>query len=144
MKTELVKQLRLDEGVKKCAYKDSLGLLTIGVGRMVDSSVPGGGLRDDEISYMLNNDIDDRIDGLTRALPWFQNLDDVRKAVLVNMSFMGLSKLLAFTKTLDLIRHGQYDQAADEMLDSLWAKQVGDRAKRLSDQMRTGQWVYAQ
>lgn len=139
MKAELAAQLRRDEGEESCVYRDSLGIFTIGVGRNVDKD-HGGGLRDDEITYLLNNDIDSRIDALTRALPWFQNLDDARKGVLLNMSFMGVQKLLAFTKTLDLIRAGNYEAASVEMLDSLWAKQVGARAQRLSDQMRDGVW----
>lgn len=141
MKTELIRQLRADEGEKPCVYRDSLGILSIGVGRNVDED-HGGGLRPDEISYLLNNDIDERINALNKALPWFQDLDDARKGVLVNMAFMGVSKLLKFTKTLDLIRRGDYEAAGDEMLDSLWAKQVGDRAKRLSRQMKIGKWVF--
>jgi lysozyme len=139
VKAELAAQLRRDEGEESCVYRDSLGIFTIGVGRNVDKD-HGGGLRDDEITYLLNNDIDSRIDALTRALPWFQNLDDARKGALLNMSFMGVQKLLAFTKTLDLIRAGNYEAASVEMLDSLWAKQVGARAQRLSDQMRDGVW----
>lgn len=142
MKAELDKQLRGDEGFKRTVYRCSQGYLTIGVGRNVDPSQPGTGLRDDEIAYMLNNDIDERIDALTRALPWFQDLDDARKGVLVNMSFMGVAKLLAFKKTLEFVRLGMYGHAAEEMLDSLWAKQVGERALRLSQQMRSGKWVF--
>ncbi len=141
MKTELIRQLRKDEGEESCVYKDSLGIWTIAVGRNVDKD-HGGGLKADEIAYILNNDIDDRMEALTRALPWFQNLDDARRGVLVNMSFMGVSKLLQFTNTLEAIRVGDYSKAADEMLDSLWAKQVGARATRLAQQMRTGNWVF--
>jgi lysozyme len=54
------------------------------VGRLIDPSKPGAGLRDDEITFLLNNDIDDRINALQKALPWFQNLDDARKGVLIN------------------------------------------------------------
>lgn len=144
MKAELARQLRADEGEKPCAYRDSLGLWTIGVGRLVDSSRPGAGLRADEITYLLNNDIDNRIEALTRALPWFQNLDDVRKGVLLNMAFqLGTDGLLGFKNTLALIRDGKYAEAADAMLASKWATQTPERAKRLSAQMRTGQWVFA-
>lgn len=144
MKSELNRQLRGDEGSRRTVYKDSLGLWTLGVGRLVDPSKPGAGLRDDEIAYLLNNDIDDRIDALTRALPWFQNLDDVRKGVLLNMAFqLGTDGLLAFKNTLALVRDGKYAEAADAMLASKWATQTPARAQRLSQQMRTGQWVYA-
>jgi lysozyme len=144
MKTELERQLRADEGVKPCVYKDHLGYETIGVGRLVDYRKPGAGLRPDEITYLLHNDIDDRIEALTRRLPWFQNLDDARRGVLLNMSFqLGVDGLLGFTTTLGHVERGDYDLAASQMLQSKWAQQTPARAKRMSEQMRTGQWQYA-
>lgn len=143
MKQELIRQLRGDEGVVKHAYRDHLGYLTIGVGRLIDER-KGGGLRDHEIDYLLRSDIDERIDELTRRVPWWQNLDDARKGVLLNMSFqLGVDGLLGFKNTLEMVRKGHYDLAAAGMLNSLWAKQTPERAKRLSEQMRTGQWQYA-
>lgn len=145
MKSELARQLRGDEGVRKCVYKDHLGFATIAVGRLVDSRKPGAGLRDDEIAYLLNNDIDDRIEALTRRLPWFQNLDDARKGVLLNMAFqLGTDGLLGFKNTLALIRDGKYADAAGAMLLSRWAEQTPERAQRMAKQMRTGQWQYAE
>jgi lysozyme len=144
MKTELAKQLRADEGCSATVYADSLGLWTVGVGRLVDARRKGSGLRDDEITYLLNNDIDDRITAVAKALPWFQNLDDARQGVLLNMAFqMGTDGLLAFKNTLALVRDGKYAEAADAMLLSRWAEQTPNRAKRLSDQMRDGAWRYA-
>lgn len=144
MKSELQRQLRGDEDVRPCVYKDHLGYFTIGVGRLVDGRKDGAGLRPDEITYLLNNDIDDRIDALTRRLPWFQDLDDARKGVLLNMAFqMGTEGLLAFERTLQLVEEGEYEQAAKAMLQSKWAKQTPARAERMSRQMATGQWQYA-
>jgi lysozyme len=144
LKTELIRQLKADEGVKPCVYRDHLGFLTIGVGRLVDGSKKGAGLRPDEIAYLLNNDIDDRIDALTRALPWFQDLDDARRGVLLNMAFqLGTDGLLGFKNTLALVRDGKYAEAADAMLVSRWAEQTPARAKRMSQQMKTGLWQYA-
>lgn len=143
MKTELTKQLKIDEGVKPCVYNDHLGFATIGVGRLVDYRKPGAGLRPVEIDFLLQNDIDDRIEALTRALPWFQDLDDARKGVLLNMAFqLGTTGLLGFKNTLELIRQGQYEKAAQNMLDSKWATQTPERAKRMAEQMKTGQWQY--
>jgi lysozyme len=143
MRTELVRQLKGDEGVVPHAYQDHLGFWTIGVGRLIDKR-KGGGLRPDEITYLLNNDIDDRTNELNRRLPWFQNLDDARKGVLVNMSFqMGVDGLMGFKNTLKLVEQGKYENAAHAMLQSLWAKQTPERAKRMSEQMRTGLWQYA-
>lgn len=144
MRSELTRQLRGDEGVVAHAYQDHLGFWTIGVGRLIDSRKPGSGLRPEEITFLLNNDIDDRIRELGRRLPWFLNLDPVRQGVLLNMSFqLGVDGLLGFKNTLKLVEQGRYAQAADGMLNSLWAKQTPERAQRLSEQMRTGVWQYA-
>lgn len=144
MKSELTRQLKADEGVKPCVYDDHLGYKTIGVGRLVDSRKPGAGLRPVEIDFLLQNDIDDRIEQLTKRLPWFQNLDDARQGALLNMSFqLGVDGLLGFKNTLKLVEDGQYSEAADNMLQSKWAQQTPERAKRMADQMKTGQWQYA-
>jgi lysozyme len=145
VRSELVRQLRGDEGERACVYRDHKGFWTIGVGRLVDGRRAGAGLRAHEIAFLLNNDVDDRIDALTRRLPWFQNLDDARKGVLLNMSFqMGVEGLLGFEHTLSLVRDGKYENAAHAMLQSKWARlDTPERAQRMADQMRTGQWQYA-
>jgi lysozyme len=143
MRTQLAKQLTLDEGVRAHVYKDHLGFDTIGIGRLVDSRKTGSGLRPVEIQFMFNNDLDDRIDALHRRLPWFMNLDDARRGVLLNMSFqMGVGGLLGFKNTLRMIEAGDYEAAAAGMMNSKWATQTPQRAQRLADQMRTGRWVY--
>lgn len=143
MRSELTRQLRGDEGVKSTVYKDHLGYDTIGVGRLVDSRKPGSGLRSHEIDFLLQNDINDRIDQLMRRLPWFQDLDDARKGVLLNMSFqMGVEGLLGFKNTLAMVERGDYSGAAKGMLKSLWAKQTPARAKRMAEQMRSGEWQF--
>ena len=141
MKAELVKQLRRDEGSVPHAYKDHLGYLTIGVGRLIDQR-KGGGLSEDEIEYLLNNDINKRDAELRKRLPWVNELDQARYGVLVAMSFqMGVDGLLGFKNTLELIRTKQWSQAAAGMMNSLWAKQTPTRAARLAKQMQTGVWV---
>jgi lysozyme len=140
MIAELTKQLNRDEGRRKSAYQDHLGFWTIGVGRLIDAR-KGAGLRNDEMDYLLRNDINDRVDALTRALPWFQNLDDARRGVLLNMAFqMGTDGLLGFKNTLERIRTGDYASAAAGMLQSKWATQTPERAARLAKQMETGVW----
>ena len=145
MKTELVRQLRADEGVRAQAYQDHLGFWTIGVGRLIDARKPGSGLRPYEIDFLLQQDIDDRIDQLHRRLPCFQDLDDARKGVLLNMAFqMGVDGLLEFKRTLGLVAAGKFSDAADNMLRSTWAVQTPARARRMAKQMATGQWQYAE
>jgi lysozyme len=139
----LTRQLRGDEGVKPCVYRDSLGFWSIAVGRLVDARKPGAGLRPVEIDFMLRNDIADRVNQLTRRLPWFANLDDARRGVLLNMAFqMGVDGLMAFTETLALVKAGDYAGAAREMLNSAWAKQTPARAQRMAKQMATGIWQF--
>lgn len=139
---QLTAQLRRDEGQRPLAYQDHLGYWTIGVGRLIDSRKPGAGLRPDEIDYLLRNDIADRVEALQKALPWFAKLDQARQGVLINMAFqLGTDGLLAFRQTLGLVRDGKYAEAAVQMLKSKWAtSQTPERAHRLSQQMKTGEW----
>ena len=139
---QLTEQLRRDEGTRTTAYKDSMDFLTIGVGRLIDSRKPGAGLRPDEIDYLLRNDINDRVQALTKALPMlFPKLDEARQGVLVNMAFqLGTAGLLGFKSTLALIAAGKYAEASEQMLKSKWATQTPARAKRLAEQMKTGEW----
>lgn len=140
MKEELKKQLIRDEGVVEHAYQDHLGYWTIGVGRLIDKR-KGGKLRPNEIEFLLENDIADRVQELTKRIPWFTKLDKARQGVLLNMSFqMGVEGLLGFKNTLKMVETGKYEDAARGMLQSLWARQTPERAKRLSEQMRTGVW----
>jgi lysozyme len=53
---------------------------------------------------------------------------------------LGIARFSAFKKTISLIEEGSYSEAAQEMLDSRWANQVGSRANELSEMMRTGLW----
>jgi lysozyme len=85
--------------------------------------------------------VDTRIKALEAAFPWFKGMDEARKGVLVNMSFqMGVEGLKAFKNTLASVANGLYEKAAAQMLESLWASQTPERAKRLSEQMLTGEW----
>jgi len=130
-------QLKRDEGLRLKPYKDSVGKLTIGYGRNLDDK----GISQAEAEQMLHDDVRDTAAALQRALPWSAGLDDARLGVLLNMAFnMGVQALILFRNTLALIQAGDYDKAADEMLKSKWAAQVGPRAHRLALQMRSGEW----
>lgn len=140
MITNIAQQLDRDEGRKSAAYQDHLGYWTIGVGRLIDAR-KGGGLRPDEIEYLLNNDIADRVRALSEALPWFKDLDDARQGVLINMAFqLGTAGLLTFKNTLRLVGQGDYAEAALQMAQSKWASQTPERASRLAKQIKDGVW----
>jgi lysozyme len=111
------------------------GKLTIGVGRNLTDK----GLRDDEIALILNNDIDDAVSDAMRLVPSFVRLSDARQRVLVEMAFnLGATRLARFKKFLAAIDAGDFDRAADEMLNSKWASDVGPRAPTLARLMRNG------
>lgn len=136
----IIDQLKREEGVRASAYQDSLGYWTIGVGRLIDAR-KGGGLSDDEIEYLLANDVRKKTAEVRAALPWFDSLNEPRQAVLVGMAFqMGTAGLLGFKQTLGAVRDEKYANAAGLMLQSSWAKQTPGRANRLARQMETGEW----
>lgn len=129
----LRQQLPIDEGERSKPYRDSVGKLTIGIGRNLDDV----GLHDDEIAYLLENDLKVADRAARRLVPTFETLSEERKAVVVNMTFnMGERTFGTFTATLHAIQMGDFDKAADAMLASKWAQQVGTRARRLADLMR--------
>ena len=137
---DLKQQLIRDEGSVSHAYTDSLGFTTIGVGRLIDMR-RGGGLSPDEIDFLLGNDIEEKTAQVLAALPWASKLSETRRAVLINMAFqLGIGGLLKFKRALKSIEDGQYSEAAMEMLDSLWAQQTPERAKRLAKQMEKDEW----
>lgn len=139
--SNLLPDLRRDEGLRLHAYPDPLSggePFTIGYGHTGGVS-PGDVWTLDQAEAALASDVAKVGRSFNECLPWWQSLDYVRQDVLVNMAFnMGVDGLLGFHNTLALIKAGNYKAAADNMLVSAWARQVGDRARRLSLQMRTG------
>lgn len=134
----LLTELRRDEGVRRSAYQDSVGLWTIGVGRLIDAK-KGAGLSDDEINYLLLNDVAKVRAELDAAIPWWKTLDPVRQRCLLNMAFnLGVSGLLGFTNTLAAVKAHDWNRAAAGMIASKWSSQVGARAVRLAQMMKTG------
>ena len=145
---KLEEQLGIDEGKRLTAYLDTMGILTVGIGHNCATKPvpgvlkPGDTITEETCSQLFADDIQDSIAQLDRHLPWWRLLDDVRQNVLANMCFnMGINTLTQFRNTLKFIECGSYGMAADGMMQSLWARQVGDRAKRLSKMMRTGEWL---
>lgn len=134
---ELIAQLKIDEGCRLTAYKDTVGVWTVGYGHA--HVQPGTVWTQAQAEAQLIADVAEHNDKLADALPWVAKLDPVRRRVLQNMAFnLGIAGLLGFKNTLEYVRTGQYDLAAQNMLASKWAKQVGQRAVRLAKQMRTG------
>lgn len=133
--------LKRDEGCKLKAYKDSLGIWTVGVGHahVAPDTVWTQAQADSQLSLdILSAEVD-----LDRNVPWWRNLNDPRQDVMVNLCFNmgwgdGSRGLSSFHNTLRLMDLGDFDGAAAGLLSSQWATQVHGRATRLAEQMRTG------
>lgn len=146
MKTDdalLNKELRRDEGVRYSPYFCSEGVKTVGVGHnMKAKPIPTDWtfpLTDAQIDQLLADDLAEVFTGLDKRAAWWRDLSYPRQRVLANMAFnLGIEGLLSFKRTLQAIQEGRYGFAASGMMNSLWAKQVGDRASRLAAMMRAG------
>ena len=132
IKEQLVKH----EGLRLKPYRCTAGKLTIGVGRNLDDC----GISQTEAYVLLENDIQNCEKQILDEIPEIYNgLDEVRKSVLLNMCFnLGINGLLGFKNTLAFVKAGDWERAANNMLVSRWAKQVGRRAIELSELMRKG------
>ena len=123
-----------DEGLRYKPYKDSVGKITIGVGR----NLTDVGLSLEEIYYLLENDIE-RCKGQLISYSWYTKQPPGVKDALINMCFnLGLEGLLAFRTMIRLLDKGKYQDAAEAALDSSWAKQVPERAKQITHAIALG------
>ena len=143
---KLLEMLKRHEGEVKTngrhlAYKCSAGYWTLGIGRNVDPN-GGIGLSDDEVDYLLENDIERVIKELSSEYPWFNSLDDVRKDAMIDISFnLGATRLRGFKKALAAMEVADYDLAAKEFLDSKWSRDVKGRAHELASMIATGEYL---
>ena len=134
---KLIEQLKIHEGVKLKPYKCSAGKLTIGVGKNIEDN----GITLEEAEYLLQNDIVEARSQLLHAFPWMGDFNDARISAMINFTFnVGIGTVKKFENTLAYMQSGDWDKAADEMMDSRWARQVGNRAVEVTEQIRTGKW----
>jgi lysozyme len=142
---KLIATLKRHEGVKTHAYRDSLGVLTIGCGRNINNSSKhkGIGLTIDEIEYMLQNDVERTIKELSQEYVWFNDMEEgARRDGIINMHFnLGRFRFAGFKKAIGHMENGSYDAAATEFLDSRWAKQVKGRSLEVTDMIKTNTYV---
>jgi lysozyme len=160
--TNIHDQLGRDEGCRLKPYKDSKGLWTVGIGRCLDTnpltseekeylcqghldrdlSTAGLTLTLEEAHYLLDNDIAKVRSSLTASIDFYKRLDDARQGSLINMGFnLGIRNLMHFPRMLGAMSREDWQTAHDEVLSSKYASDVGDRAKRVAQQILTGEWV---
>lgn len=135
----MAEHLELEEGRKPHAYQDHLGYWTIGIGRLIDKR-KGGRLTDAEIDMLLANDIREKIAEIEDWPAWQAVKDNpYRATALLSMAFqMGANGLAGFQNSLRLVADKQWQAAAQNMLQSKWAKQTPARAKRVTQMLATG------
>jgi len=157
-KDNLIQKLIQHEGLRLQAYKDSLGIATIGIGRNLEDrgitpeelewmDIPNMdtiyeyGISEADAMYLAQNDVQIVEEELARAHPCVDRLDAVRQLVLVDMAFnLGVPRLCKFKKMWAAIEAEDFSTAAKEMLDSRWATQVKSRATKLSNAMHNGEF----
>lgn len=129
-----------DDATGKVLHKgDTIqGYITIGVGRCLNTNP----LDDEEINFLLEHELKKVYKGLDKNLPWWRDLNEPRQAILISMAFqMGVDGLLNFDETLEHIRKGEWQDAKEHILNTLWAKQTPKRARRHAEQLEKGEWL---
>jgi lysozyme len=140
------KIIRLEEDRKYAAYPDPLTNAepwTIGEGHTGREVHKGLTWSDAQIDAAKATDILHATNGCQAHFPWFNDLDDVRHAVMVSLAFqLGLSRLLGFVRFLGAMRDQRWPQAAGELRDSLVYRQARLRIERAARAIETGeqQW----
>lgn len=125
------------EGLRLKPYRCTAGKLSIGVGRNLDDN----GITEFEAMHLLTSDMNRVESEAIATLPWFKSISVPRQDVVLCMIFnLGLTKFLGFKKFIKALRWADFELAADEMLTSAWAVQVGKRAGELAKIMRTNSY----
>jgi lysozyme len=138
---KLLEMLKRHEGVEHHIYRCSAGFWTLGAGRNVDPQ-GGLGLSEDEVDYLLQNDIERVIKELSTEYRWFNSLDDVRKDAMIDISFnLGATRLRGFKRALAAMEVADYKTAAKEFLDSKWSRDVKGRATELCYMIEMGSYL---
>ena len=129
-----LEDIKKHEGFEPKVYKCTQGYDTIGYGFAIKDLV----IDKDVADLILMKKLHKLLERVLIAFPWFKDIDDKAKAVIINMCYqLGLRGFSKFKKTIYLLETEQYEDASIEMLDSLWAKQTPNRAKELSETLRS-------
>lgn len=139
--------IKAEEGCRLTAYKDSVGVYTIGHGYNLEAhghdKAECAGLvwTQEQADAALQDEIDLVVSQLDRRWPEWVRLDDVRKAAIVSAVYqLGAPGAAHFLATIAAIRSHDWDKAAEQMLKSRWARQTPKRVQRNAAMIRTGRW----
>lgn len=123
--------LMIDEGISYKPYVDTVGKVTIGIGR----NLTDRGITEATVKQMFWEDLGRCFNEANEIFSYqFEEFSRCRQLAILNMLFnLGKSRFLGFTKMINAIRSEMWAIAAREALDSKWAHQVGARADRIAD-----------
>ena len=140
---EMIEEIKADEGVVNEVYLDHLGLLTVGVGHLIREDDPENGLAvgtkidSERVHELFESDLYTCVAETKLLYPQFEELPAEAQKILCNMMFnMGRPRLSRFHKMKKAVDSNDWTEAANQMLDSKWAKQVPNRANRLIERMK--------
>ena len=140
---KLREQLEIDEGVKYEVYNDHLGYATFGIGHLVTESDPeqgqslGTAVSSERVAEAFESDIQSVLRDCNVLYSDFHNLPEEAQQVIANMMFnLGRPRLSKFAGMKRGVDARDWNQAADEMVDSNWYRQVTNRADRLVERIR--------
>ena len=135
---KLIEQLKIHEGFRSNVYTCSGGKKTLGYGRNLEDI----GISEEEAEMLLKNDIYEATNQLLNAFPFMATFSDVRISAMINFTFnVGIGTVRKFSNTIEYLKNEDWEAAADEMMDSKWAEQVGNRAIQITEQIRTSRWA---
>ena len=122
------------EGWKQFPYRCTADKLSIGVGHNIEDR----GLSNAAIEFILNEDIETCLMELQGSLSFWDTLPSEVQAALIDLCFnMGISRLMQFRMTIQHLKDGEWDKAAEELLDSRYAAQLPHRAEANADLIRS-------
>lgn len=125
---EIMSDLIRDEGLRLKPYRDSVGKITIGIGRNLEDK----GITKEEAIFMLKNDILECYRDLKTIFTNFDSFTNGRKRALINMRFnLGYRGFRSFKKMISAIKQNNWEKAIEEAKDSKWYRQVPNRANRI-------------
>jgi lysozyme len=134
---QILEQLEKHEGLELKPYRCTSEKLTIGIGRNLEDV----GISKEEAYLLLENDVKNVDQQIKTYMPWATFLNPARYAALINFVFnVGIGTALKFENAMAALKASDFGTAAEELLNSRWAKQVGKRSTEISEQIRTGEW----
>lgn len=138
-RARLTTRLKLKEGLRLNAYKDSLGFWTICYGHLLGPAPVPATATCDQCSKYLEKDLDEAI-RLAGQFDFYADLDSPRQNVVVELTFNLGRKLLKFGRFLHFMQIGSYEAAGQELKDSLAYKEEPKRFDELIDALTTGEY----